>query len=116
MPSLLRRERGRQVELGRRAGPFLPVGDGIGSSQKGDLRARSALRGFAFPSKVVDRRTFLLRLESTRDDGIKALRAILKSLLPERRGKGRSRWRGAPTPKQIKWLTDIYERLWGRPD
>ena len=27
-----------------------------------------------------------------------------------------SRWRGAPTPKQIKWLTDIYERLWGRPD
>jgi hypothetical protein len=26
-----------------------------------------------------------------------------------------SRWRGAPTPKQIKWLTDIYERLWGRP-
>ena len=27
-----------------------------------------------------------------------------------------SRLRGAPTPKQIKWLTDIYERLWGRPD
>src|SRR5215470_10768514 len=27
-----------------------------------------------------------------------------------------SRWRGAPTPKQIKWLTDIHERLWGRPD
>jgi len=27
-----------------------------------------------------------------------------------------SRWRGAPTPKQIKWLTGIYERLWGRPD
>ena len=27
-----------------------------------------------------------------------------------------SRWRGAPTPKQIKWLTDIYERLWGRPN
>jgi hypothetical protein len=27
-----------------------------------------------------------------------------------------SRWRGAPTRKQIKWLTDIYERLWGRPD
>jgi len=27
-----------------------------------------------------------------------------------------SRWLGAPTPKQIKWLTDIYERLWGRPN
>jgi hypothetical protein len=27
-----------------------------------------------------------------------------------------SRWRGAPTLKQIKWLTDMDERLWGRPD
>jgi hypothetical protein len=23
-------------------------------------------------------------------------------------------WRGEPTPKQLKWLRDIYERLGGR--
>jgi hypothetical protein len=86
MRSIPQRENARQVaDLEQRAGHTSPSGSGgLGGSQKGDLRACSALDegNFQFPCKVVDRRTtFLLQLESTRGDGIKALRAILKSLL-----------------------------------
>jgi len=42
----------------QRAGFSLSGSGGFGSSQKGDLRARSAPRGYSFPSKVADRRKF----------------------------------------------------------
>jgi len=41
-----------------RAGFSLSGSGGFGSSQKGDLRARSAPRGYSFPSKAADRRKF----------------------------------------------------------
>jgi hypothetical protein len=118
MPSLPRRERGRQVELGRRAGPFLSVSGGIGSSQKGNLR-RSPHR---WPDIIAVERA---PTTVAADGGEISWRAMLRvchdcsdELSVKERGfiDTLSRWRGAPTPKQIKWLTDIYERLWGRLD
>jgi hypothetical protein len=79
------------------------------------------------------RRRFTMTVEITEPakDTVRQLRWSLKrlsrqcgfrryadELSPKERGfiETLARWRGEPTPKQIKWLTDIYERLWGRPD
>jgi hypothetical protein len=57
-----------------RTGYSLSASGGAGSSSKRDLRARSAVRN-SFPSKVAGRRTtFVLTLQSTSGDGIRAVR------------------------------------------